>query len=112
MLTFTCSSIVCLLATTRSLYENKLRKLLQSNAHDRLNEAEKNVLYSDSEEEEEGMTRNAVYFLFIYFYQLLVINDVKICRIFVTSAGPDEAKEETFEQSDEVHQDSGQVRKL
>lgn len=60
-----------MLASTRALYERKLRKLLQSDGHDKLNGAEKGVLYSDSEDEEEngeeddeesGMTR---YVLFI-----------------------------------------------
>lgn len=42
-----------MLASTRALYEKKLSKLLQSDGHDQLNGAEKGVLYSDSEEEEE-----------------------------------------------------------
>lgn len=53
-------------ASTRVLYERKLHKLLQSDRCERLNEADKAVLYSDSEEEEKqqekdedlGMTRN------------------------------------------------------
>lgn len=50
-----------MLASTRALYEKKLRKLLQSDGRDeRLNGAEKGGLYSDSEDEEEGMTRDAV----------------------------------------------------
>lgn len=63
-----------LLASTRALYEKKLRTLLQSDGHDHPNGAEKGVLYSDSEEEEEngeeeeedkesGMTRNTVVFV-------------------------------------------------
>nr|XP_020467544.1 lamina-associated polypeptide 2, isoforms beta/gamma-like isoform X3 [Monopterus albus] len=43
-----------ILASTRAVYEKKLRKLLQSDRHDRVNGAEKGVLYSDSEEEEES----------------------------------------------------------
>lgn len=35
------------------MYENKLRKLLQSNGKKELNEAENAVLYSDSDEEGE-----------------------------------------------------------
>ena len=41
-------------ASTRALYERKLRNLLQCDGHDGLNGAEKAVLYSDSEEEGEG----------------------------------------------------------
>ncbi|XP_061591488.1 lamina-associated polypeptide 2, isoforms beta/gamma-like isoform X2 [Cololabis saira] len=43
-----------IVASTRALYERKLRKLLQSGGHDRLNGAEKTALYSDSEEEGNG----------------------------------------------------------
>ncbi|XP_008276875.1 LEM domain-containing protein 1 isoform X2 [Stegastes partitus] len=42
-----------IVGSTRALYERKLKKLLQSDGHDRLNGAEKAVLYSDSEEEAE-----------------------------------------------------------
>ncbi|XP_036959572.1 LEM domain-containing protein 1 isoform X1 [Acanthopagrus latus] len=42
-----------IVASTRALYENKLRKLLQPNGHERVNGPEKDVLYSDSEEGEE-----------------------------------------------------------
>uniref|UniRef100_A0A665VNI1 Zgc:92287 n=1 Tax=Echeneis naucrates TaxID=173247 RepID=A0A665VNI1_ECHNA len=42
-----------IVASTRTLYEKKLSKLLQSAGHKHLNGAEKGVLYSDSEEEEE-----------------------------------------------------------
>lgn len=53
-------------ASTRVLYERKLHKLLQSDRCERLNETDKAILYSDSEEEEKqqekdedlGMTRN------------------------------------------------------
>ncbi|KAM6981994.1 LEM domain-containing protein 1 [Tautogolabrus adspersus] len=41
-----------IVASTRALYEKKLRTLMQSNGQDHLNGAEKGVLYSDSEEEE------------------------------------------------------------
>ncbi|KAM3618047.1 uncharacterized protein V6R79_014439 [Siganus canaliculatus] len=44
-----------IVATTRALYEKKLRKVLESNGHENLNGGEKDsVVYSDSEEEEEG----------------------------------------------------------
>lgn len=55
-----------MLASTRALYEKKLRKLLQPNGGDEhLNEAEKGVLYSDSEDGEEGMMRHDVIILFV-----------------------------------------------
>ncbi|XP_074538155.1 LEM domain-containing protein 1 [Halichoeres trimaculatus] len=41
-----------IVASTRALYEKKLRTLLQSNGHDHLNGTEKGVLYSDSEDED------------------------------------------------------------
>lgn len=40
-------------ASTRAVYEKKLRKLLQSDGNEGLNEAETAVLYSDSDEEGE-----------------------------------------------------------
>uniref|UniRef100_A0A673CDB9 Zgc:92287 n=1 Tax=Sphaeramia orbicularis TaxID=375764 RepID=A0A673CDB9_9TELE len=43
-----------IVASTRALYEKKLRTLLQSDGHDTQNGAEEAVLYSDSEEEEEN----------------------------------------------------------
>ncbi|XP_035996268.1 lamina-associated polypeptide 2, isoforms beta/gamma-like isoform X3 [Fundulus heteroclitus] len=43
-----------IVASTRAVYEKKLRKLLQSGGKEELNEAENAVLYSDSDEEEEG----------------------------------------------------------
>ncbi|KAK2897361.1 hypothetical protein Q8A73_013741 [Channa argus] len=47
-------------ASTRALYERKLSQLLQSDGHDRPNGAEKAVLYSDSEgEEEDGQEDDA-----------------------------------------------------
>ncbi|XP_034393729.1 LEM domain-containing protein 1 [Cyclopterus lumpus] len=42
-----------IVASTRAVYEKKLRKLLQSDGHGRLNGVEPGVMYSDSEEEEE-----------------------------------------------------------
>lgn len=54
-----------MLASTRALYEKKLRKLLQSGGRDEhLNGAEKGALYSDGENEEHGMTRNTADFFF------------------------------------------------
>ncbi|KAJ0064414.1 hypothetical protein NL108_006431, partial [Boleophthalmus pectinirostris] len=47
-----------IVASTRALYERKLRNLLFSNGHDKVNdkvdEADEAVLYSDSEEEENS----------------------------------------------------------
>lgn len=55
-----------MLASTRALYEKKLRKLLQSDGRDEhLNGAETGGLYSDSEDDEEGMTRDAVDSFFV-----------------------------------------------
>ncbi|KAF3697154.1 Lamina-associated polypeptide 2, isoforms beta/delta/epsilon/gamma [Channa argus] len=49
-----------IVASTRALYERKLSQLLQSDGHDRPNGAEKAVLYSDSEgEEEDGQEDDA-----------------------------------------------------
>ncbi|XP_068609813.1 LEM domain-containing protein 1 [Brachionichthys hirsutus] len=42
-----------IVASTRALYEKKLRKLLQADGQDAENGVEKDVIYSDSEEEEE-----------------------------------------------------------
>uniref|UniRef100_A0A3Q2CDI9 LEM domain containing 1 n=1 Tax=Cyprinodon variegatus TaxID=28743 RepID=A0A3Q2CDI9_CYPVA len=42
-----------IVASTRAVYEKKLRKLLQSDGNEGLNEAETAVLYSDSDEEGE-----------------------------------------------------------
>lgn len=42
-----------IVASTRALYEKKLRTLLQSDGQSLVNGSEKGVLYSDSEEEEE-----------------------------------------------------------
>lgn len=58
-----------MLASTRALYEKKLRKLLQSDGRDEhLNEAEKGVLYSDSEDGEEGMRRHDVIVWFVCLF--------------------------------------------
>ncbi|KAM3872058.1 LEM domain-containing protein 1 [Diretmus argenteus] len=43
-----------IVASTRALYESKLKKLLQPEAQQSLNGAEDAALYSDSEEEEDG----------------------------------------------------------
>ncbi|XP_019205297.1 LEM domain-containing protein 1 isoform X2 [Oreochromis niloticus] len=45
-------------ASTRVLYERKLHKLLQSDRRERLNEADKAVLYSDSEEEKKQQEKD------------------------------------------------------
>nr|XP_014268257.2 lamina-associated polypeptide 2, isoforms beta/gamma isoform X2 [Maylandia zebra] len=45
-------------ASTRVLYERKLHKLLQSDRCERLNEADKAILYSDSEEEEKQQEKD------------------------------------------------------
>ncbi|XP_044067265.1 LEM domain-containing protein 1 isoform X2 [Siniperca chuatsi] len=75
-----------IVASTRALYEKKLRKLLQSDEHDRLNGAAKGVLYSDSEEEEEENGEEED-----------------------KESGSEGAKEETVEQSEQVQQESRQV---
>ncbi|XP_045912302.1 LEM domain-containing protein 1 isoform X8 [Micropterus dolomieu] len=49
-----------IVASTRALYEKKLRKLLQSDGHSCLNGAEKSILYSDSDEEEENGSEERV----------------------------------------------------
>lgn len=102
------------LASTRALYEKKLRQLLQSARHDHLNGAEKGVLYSDSEEEEEeGITRNALD-LFVQMFCFYSWHQIIICFVLlsVICTGSEGAKEETIEQSDTAQQESSQVRKL
>ncbi|XP_039657936.1 LEM domain-containing protein 1 isoform X4 [Perca fluviatilis] len=74
-----------IVASTRALYEKKLRKLLQSNGHGCLNGVEKGVLYSDSEEEEENGEEE----------------DKEL--------GSEGEKEETVKQSDQAQQGSSQV---
>ena len=75
-----------MLASTRALYENKLRRLLQPDGPGRVNGADKDVLYSDSEEEEEengeedeeesGMTRKVCCcFCFYSWYQITIYYD-------------------------------------
>lgn len=53
------------LASTRAVYEKKLRRLLQSSGCDeKVNEEEENsVLYSDSEDEEDGENKFCYFFL-------------------------------------------------
>ncbi|XP_028438767.1 LEM domain-containing protein 1 isoform X2 [Perca flavescens] len=74
-----------IVASTRALYEKKLRKLLQSNGHGCLNGVEKGVLYSDSEEEEENGEEED------------------------RELGSEGEKEETVKQSDQAQQGSSQV---
>ncbi|XP_041654559.1 LEM domain-containing protein 1 isoform X4 [Cheilinus undulatus] len=74
-----------IVASTRALYEKKLRTLLQSNGHDHLNGTEKAELYSDSEEEEENGEE-----------------EEKECDY-------EEGKDETTEQSEQAPQESSQV---
>ncbi|XP_041654557.1 LEM domain-containing protein 1 isoform X2 [Cheilinus undulatus] len=73
-----------IVASTRALYEKKLRTLLQSNGHDHLNGTEKAELYSDSEEEEENGEE-----------------EEKECDY-------EEGKDETTEQSEQAPQESSQ----
>ncbi|KAM8753991.1 LEM domain-containing protein 1 isoform 2-T2 [Acanthopagrus schlegelii] len=73
-----------IVASTRALYENKLRKLLQPNGHERVNGPEKDVLYSDSEEGEEEDEEEE-------------------------EEGSDAATEETVEQPVQVRQQRSQV---
>lgn len=47
-----------LLASTRAMYEKKLRNIFLSSAHDKVNGADEAVLYSDSEKEEENNEEN------------------------------------------------------
>lgn len=74
-----------MLASTRALYEKKLRKLLQSGGRDEhLNGAEKGVLYSD---EEHGMTRNTADFFFLSrcfmcFLWLVSYNLMLFCDLY------------------------------
>lgn len=70
-----------IVASTRALYERKLRTLLQSDGQNHLNGSEKGVLYSDSEEEEEEMEEDS-----------------------------ERAKEETLEQSDQQESSQDPVK--
>ncbi|XP_040915795.1 LEM domain-containing protein 1 [Toxotes jaculatrix] len=74
-----------IVASTRALYEKKLRKLLQSDGHDQRNGAEKSILYSDSEEEEESGEEED------------------------SEPGTEEEKQETAEQLDQAQQENSQV---
>lgn len=97
-----------MLASTRALYEKKLRKLLQSDGRDEhLNEAEKGVLYSDSEDGEEGMTRHDVIVLFVCLLSFLTLG---VINLWFSVTGSEKAEEETVEQSDNTQQESSQVR--
>ncbi|XP_067449001.1 LEM domain-containing protein 1 isoform X3 [Thunnus thynnus] len=73
-----------IVASTRALYEQKLRKLLQSDGHDKVNGIEKGVLYSDSEEEEENGEEED------------------------EESGSEGAKQETAEQSEQAQEESSQ----
>ncbi|XP_062283115.1 LEM domain-containing protein 1 [Scomber scombrus] len=77
-----------IVASTRALYEQKLRKLLQSDGHDKMNGTEKAVLYSDSEEEEENGEEDD------------------------EESGSEGAKQETVEQSEKTQKESRQVREV
>ncbi|KAF3860766.1 hypothetical protein F7725_001021 [Dissostichus mawsoni] len=73
-----------IVASTRALYENKLRRLQKSEGQGHVNGVEKGVLYSDSEEEEEqGEQEDG-------------------------ESGSEGAKEETAEQSNQAQQGSSQ----
>jgi len=74
-----------IVASTRALYEQKLRKLLQSDGHDKVNGIEKGVLYSDSEEEEENGEEED------------------------EESGSEGAKQETAEQSEQAQEESSQL---
>ncbi|XP_049436788.1 LEM domain-containing protein 1 isoform X2 [Epinephelus fuscoguttatus] len=74
-----------IVASTRALYEKKLRTLLQTEGHGHMNGAEKGVLYSDSEEDEENGEEEA---------EVL---------------GSEGAIEDTVEQANQAQQESSQV---
>ncbi|XP_026223020.1 LEM domain-containing protein 1 isoform X2 [Anabas testudineus] len=74
-----------IVASTRALYERKLKKLLQSDGHGQLNGAEKGVLYSDSEEEEETGEED-------------------------DAESDSEGEKQPVEQSDQAQQESSQVK--
>ncbi|KAM9856157.1 LEM domain-containing protein 1 [Aulostomus maculatus] len=75
-----------IVASTRALYEKKLRKLLQSNRQNELNGTEQAVLYSDTEEEEEDEEED---------------NDKE--------SGSGGAKQETAEQSEQDREESREL---
>ncbi|XP_035014918.1 LEM domain-containing protein 1 isoform X2 [Hippoglossus stenolepis] len=78
-----------IVASTRALYEKKLRRLLRSNGHNLLNAAEK-VMYSASEEEEEE-------------------EEEENGEDDDAESGAEEEKQEAAEQSDEAQPGSSQI---
>ncbi|KAL7398055.1 hypothetical protein ABVT39_003605 [Epinephelus coioides] len=74
-----------IVASTRALYEKKLRTLLQTEGYGHMNGADKGVLYSDSEEDEENGEEDA------------------------KESGSEGATEDTVEQADQAQQESSQV---
>ncbi|XP_058497857.1 lamina-associated polypeptide 2, isoforms beta/gamma-like isoform X4 [Solea solea] len=75
-----------IVASTRFLYEKKLRKLLQSDGHHgQLNGAKNGMMYSDSEEEENGEDNDA-------------------------ESSAEEENKETVEESDQAEEESSQVQ--
>nr|XP_043894114.1 LEM domain-containing protein 1 isoform X1 [Solea senegalensis] len=78
-----------IVASTRFLYEKKLRKLLQSDGHHgQLNGAKNGMMYSDSEEEEEEENGED--------------NDAE--------SSAEEENKETVEESDQADEESSQVK--
>lgn len=57
-----------MLGSTRDLYEKKLKKVLQTDGHGQLNGAEKGVLYSDSEEEDDDAEPGIYIYIHRFFY--------------------------------------------
>lgn len=52
-----------MLASTRALYEMKLRRLLRSEREENVNGERENEQYSDTEEEEESMIKCCSFFV-------------------------------------------------
>ncbi|XP_041860891.1 LEM domain-containing protein 1 [Melanotaenia boesemani] len=77
-------------ASTRALYEKKLWKLLHRDGYDGLNGAEKAVLYSDSEEEEEEGEGNAE-------------EEEK-------EAGSEQEQQDTVEEPEQIQSSEGELR--
>ncbi|XP_053173998.1 LEM domain-containing protein 1 [Scomber japonicus] len=77
-----------IVGSTRALYEQKLRKLLESDGHDKRNGTEEAVLYSDSEEEEENGKEDD------------------------EESGSEGARQETVAQSEQTQKKSSQVELL